>query len=128
MLTRLRCAQVDLVLIERLLRYICGVEPYGKGSNGAEVGSVKGAVLVFLPVRHLAAEPCGACVTHSVCALPSFSHLSPHTGMVCGQAHVPTSSGFETRVSSGGGSHVNHTKHAGQAVVWIVVLQDSSMR
>ena len=48
-------AQVDLLLIERLLRYVCGVVPYsgGAGSNGSEPGAVKGAVLVFLPVRHL---------------------------------------------------------------------------
>ena len=42
--------QVDLVLIERLLRYICGIAPYDKGSHGSEAGAVKGAVLVFLPV------------------------------------------------------------------------------
>ncbi len=53
MFASIQHAQVDLVLMGRLLRYICGVEPYGKGSNGSEAGAVKGAVLVFLPVRHV---------------------------------------------------------------------------
>ena len=45
-------AQVDLLLIERLLRYVCGIKPYS-GNRGSEPGAVKGAVLVFLPVRPL---------------------------------------------------------------------------
>ena len=40
--------QVDLVLIEHLLQYVCGV---GQHARPDDTAAVKGAVLVFLPVR-----------------------------------------------------------------------------
>ena len=49
---------MDLLLIEQLLQYICGVGQYARQEEDTSV--VKGAVLVFLPVRSVRGTVAGA--------------------------------------------------------------------